>query len=75
MNHYQNSKCVNGYLHDFRIQRQLASGVLEVCTRCRKAKYFPNNVPNHIYLSYHIRQALQPSDPLFAREYPNFKGL
>lgn len=33
--------------------------------------FFPHNTPSHKYLEYHIRQALQASDPLFLHEYPN----
>lgn len=72
MNHYQNSECQNGYLHDFRIVRQLKGGLLERCQKCKLQKFFPSNVPNHIYLSFHLRQALQPYDQRFKREYPNF---
>jgi hypothetical protein len=32
--------------------------------------FFPHDTPNHKYLEYHVRQALQENDPLFAREYP-----
>lgn len=34
--------------------------------------FFPANVPNDVYLSYHIRSALQLSDPLFKINYPDF---
>lgn len=67
---YQNSKCRNNYLHDFRQVEETTKGFLERCTRCGKQMHFPGNVPNHVYLSYHIRSALQPADPLFFREYP-----
>ncbi len=69
---YQNSNCLNGYLHDYRQVKPFPKGVLERCSRCKDQQFFPYNVANHVYLSYHLRQALQPNDPLFKREYPNF---
>lgn len=71
MKKYQNSYCKNNYLHDFRQVDTSKNGVVERCTRCGKTMNFPHNIANHVYLSYHIRSALQPSDPLFLREYPN----
>lgn len=68
---YQNSHCKNGYLHDYIQVKQTPVGYLERCRRCGKQIHFPLNTPNMAYLSHHIRSALQPSDPLFAREYPN----
>lgn len=67
---YQNSVCKNNYLHDYRQTRIFSNGVEERCTRCKHAIFFPYNVPNHVYLSHHIRSAIQPSDPLYYREYP-----
>lgn len=68
---YQNSQCKNNYLHDYRLVAQTRTGVFERCLRCGKQMHFPHNIPNHVYLSHHIRSALQTSDPLFKREYPN----
>lgn len=68
---YQNSNCRNGYLHDFLQVQETSQGFVERCRRCGKQMHFPANVSNHYYLSYHIRSALQPTDPLFFREYPN----
>lgn len=68
---YQNSLCKENYLHDFRQTQHTTKGIVERCTRCGTQMCFPTNVPNHIYLSYHVRSALQPNDPLFFREYPN----
>lgn len=56
-------------LHDYKIMEQTNIGVLERCTRCGDTKHFPNNIPNHIYLSWHIRSALQKTDPRFNIEY------
>lgn len=69
-NKYQNSICRNNYLHDFRQIQETNKGFLERCTRCGKQVHFPGSISNHVYLSYHIRSALQPNDPLFHREYP-----
>lgn len=68
---YQNSLCKENFLHDFRQVKQTKEGYLERCIRCGEQIHFPHTVPNHVYLSYHVRSALQPNDPLFFREYPN----
>lgn len=68
---YQKSHCKNGYLHDLRQTRFFSKGVEERCIRCREAFFFPYDVPNHEYLAYHIRSALQPSDALYKHEYGN----
>lgn len=68
---YQNSVCRRGWLHKFIQIKQTGTGFLERCERCGKQIHFPVNIPNHIYLSYHIRSVLQSHDPLFQREYPN----
>lgn len=67
---YQNSVCRRGILHDYIQFKQTPLGYLERCRKCGDKKHFPLEMPNHIYLSYHIRSALQPTDPLFFREYP-----
>ncbi len=66
---WQNSECKGGLLHDYRIAKTFSEGVVEVCTRCKDKKFFKNNEPNRIYLSYHIRQALQKSNLRFKKEY------
>lgn len=68
---YQNSVCTLGALHDFIQVTETNKGFLERCTKCGEQIHFPADVPNHIYLSFHVRSAIQPSDPLFFREYPN----
>jgi hypothetical protein len=73
MKRYQNSQCRNYYLHDFLQVAQTSRGFVERCRRCGKQMHFPLDTPNHIYLSYHIRSALQSHDDLFAREYPDIK--
>jgi len=67
---YQNSVCKGNYLHKFIILKNTQKGVLERCERCGMTQHFHNNISNHIYLSYHIRSALQAYEPLFNREYP-----
>ena len=68
-NRYKNSICKNNYLHDFRQIQETSTGFLERCTRCGKQVHFPQNISNHVYLSYHIRSALQVGEPLYNREY------
>lgn len=66
-----NSECKGGFLHDYQIVKTYEHGVIERCTRCKQQQYFRNNVPNHIYLSYHLRSMIQPKDPRFNHEYKN----
>lgn len=69
---YQNSLCGRGtWLHKFKILGSPKGGILERCERCGVTKFFSENVPNHIYLSWHIRSGLQVTDYLFNREYPH----
>ncbi len=67
-----NSVCGNGYYHDFRIALTISGRTVEICTRCRTMVAFRTDTPNHVYLSYHLRQALQPYQAQFSREYPSF---
>lgn len=69
MSRYQNSECRRDMLHDFRIIASDSNGLTERCTRCGLKKHFPTDTPNHVYMSWHIRQALQESDPRFKIEY------
>lgn len=69
--YHKNSRCKNSYLHDFRHVQDTKFGFVERCRRCGKQEHFKHDMPNHVFLSYHIRSALQASDPLFFREYPN----
>lgn len=66
---YQNSVCRGNWLHEFREIGRSQVGVVERCRKCGLKKHFPMNIPNHIYLSWHLRSALQIDDPLFKREY------
>jgi len=58
-------------LHDFKILPYDRGGLLERCSRCGMKMHFPENTPNHKYMEYHTRQALQQSDPRFNIEYRN----
>lgn len=66
---WQKSKCIQGWLHDFRIVKTYPTGVLERCLKCGKQKFFHNETPNHIYLSYHLRSALGPDHKRYYKEY------
>lgn len=68
---YQNSVCRPGILHKFIQLRVTTHGSLERCERCGMQKMFSMSMPNHLYLSYHIRSILRADDRLFKREYPN----
>jgi len=67
---YSYSNCGDGWLHKFVIVRQNPEYTMELCERCRKVEYFPNNIDSYSYLLYHIREAIQPGHPNFFREYP-----
>ncbi len=56
-------------LHDFKIISSDNRGLVERCTRCGMKMHFPENTPNHKYMEYHVRQALQTSDPRYYVEY------
>lgn len=70
---YQNSVCRRGWLHDFKRISPTKTGFLERCSRCGLQMNFPNNMPNHLQISFHIRNILRANDPLFSREYPEIK--
>lgn len=69
----EESKCVNGWLHNFKISEDHAEeGVFETCRLCGKRQFFrvvDRKADNATYLKYHIRQALPPNHLLFYREY------
>lgn len=69
----QRSKCRGGFLHKYKILKVINEGLYERCERCGDKQFFPKNTPNWKYMQYHIRQALQATDKLFKREYPNIK--
>lgn len=69
---WQNSRCLNKYLHRFIIVKDYDDGVLEKCEVCRKSKGFKiieGKLDNARYMSWHIRSALTPDYPYFDREY------
>lgn len=65
----ENSECLCGFLHDFQQHIVYSTGVVEICTRCKEKKWFRNEIPNHIYLSYHLRSILKPNDKRYNKEY------
>lgn len=74
MSRYQNSECRGGYLHKWIQLEIIKDGSLERCERCGKKMWFSAaRGANALYLSYHIRSALQPSDARFEKEYPSIK--
>ncbi len=66
--YWQNSLCLESrYLHDFVISEVFQEGVVEICARCHTKKFFRDE--NREYLSYHIKQVLQPNHPRYTHEY------
>lgn len=71
---WKNSECGNGWLHRYETAAAYPDGTIEErCCICGGVKYFHPATPNYEYLSYHVRSMLQPDDPRFDREYPDFK--
>ena len=72
--HYQDSMCQEdkGLLHHWQFLYSHKGGIVEKCKYCCEKQFIPADIPNDIYLSTHLREALQPSDPLFNINYPNF---
>ncbi len=69
---YQNSLCVGSWLHNYRISKEYRTCVKEVCEKCKDVQYFRVNIPDKKYLSYHIRESLQPDRKVFYHEYPQY---
>jgi hypothetical protein len=63
-----NSECVVG-MHDYQIVKEIKGGLLERCTKCKDQQFFPEKVSNAVYLSYHLKQFLQPNSKRFKYEY------
>jgi len=71
---YQNSVCKGGWLHRYDQLRSYDNAVEEVCRICKDRKVFRFNVPNRVYLAFHIRDSLQPNrGAIFYREYPQHR--
>jgi len=74
---WQESQCLNQYLHRFSIKEEYPQGVKEVCEICGMSKFFrilEDKVNNQEYMSYHVRQALPPFHPYYEREH-NYNPL
>lgn len=64
------SLCSEGlWLHKYMTRQVVTEGVIEVCDRCGQIQAFSTNIPNYTYLAFHLRQALQPEDQRFNKEY------
>lgn len=68
----KNSECCLGFLHDYMIVESFSHGVVERCTKCLDTRFFKNDIPNYIYLGYHIKSVLQPNNKRYVKEYPNY---
>lgn len=67
---WENSKCKRvGWLHNFRHYRTIGEWEIEKCERCQQLAVFSAKTPNHVYLSHHLRETLQRSNPRFKKEY------
>ena len=70
--YYLNSLCLEGlWLHDFDIIKHDEEIVVEMCSRCKMRQQFKTNGSNRHYLSYHVKQSLQPYQNRFYKHYPN----
>ena len=69
---FENSLCLNSYLHRFEIKEEYDNGVLEVCSICYKRKFFKlldGRLNNKEYMSWHIKSALPQSHPFYEHQY------
>lgn len=44
---------------------------MEKCELCAEKQFIPADIPNDVYLTTHLRSAIQPSDPLYKVNWPN----
>jgi len=58
------SECVAGFYHDYKLVKILPHGVIERCAKCKNQLFFKNDTPNILYLSHHLRQTLQKDNAL-----------
>lgn len=68
----EESRCVEAYLHAYKITDQYEECVYETCKRCGKRQHFriiDGQVDNMDYLKHHIQQALTPDHVLFFHEW------
>lgn len=71
-NFFQNSLCLNRYLHRFEIQQEYPNGVLEVCKICKLKKFFKvidDQLNNYDYMSWHLIYALPTNHPYYRESY------
>lgn len=69
---FVNSRCRNNWLHRFRIVIQTQRGIVERCEICGikvRFRIIDGKTDNKRYLSYHMRQALNPAHRYFEKEY------
>lgn len=68
---FQNSRCLNSYLHSFDIVEEYEDGVLEVCQICKIKKFFKvidGKLNNADYMSWHFKNVLPPNHPMYYHE-------
>lgn len=69
---FQNSLCLNKYLHRFDIVEEYPEGVLEVCQICKHKKFYKvidDRLNNADYMSYHFANVLPPNHPLYQHQH------
>lgn len=65
---FQNSQCLNKYLHKFDIVEEYPDGVVEVCQICKMKKRFKvidDKLNNADYMSWHFGHVLPNNHPLY----------
>lgn len=65
----KNSFCICGFFHDYDILKETPKGLIEICKKCKDKRFFDNKLPSYIYLSYHLKQALQTNSKRFIKHY------
>ena len=49
--------------------KQTKKGMLERCERCGKLLHCPMDMPNNIYVSYHVREILRAYEAMYKKEH------
>lgn len=69
---FQHSLCLNKFLHTFDIVEEYPDGVVEVCQRCKKKKFFKvidDKLNNADYMSWHFGHILPQNHPFYYHQF------
>lgn len=69
---FENSQCLNGYLHRYHIENEWEEGTEEICEICQDQRFYKvvnGQIDNNEYLEYHEREILTIDDRRYEHEY------